>query len=973
MRPPKLAIRTALGVLIAAAILALGAVSASAATTSGPNPGYGAPNVTIVPSVGTSGNPGYVPAVKDPAPSYPSNNEPKEDGPQTANVPTLAWVGEEVKLVACDDNILALPFDGLYETANFSVEQWTGDQSDSGTPTFNGSDASNIYINNQGSSTFFFPTGFEAFFKGCVSADVKSVHPGLSMIKLDVAAQCIGGFYESQDGNGNDQQDPCSGGSTVQVYSEQFYVIWMTANAPTLTEASQTSLSAPGSPGTDAAAPPGEDQLSTLGWTNAGDFLGDPTGNGIFGADAWNGDTPWNQPCEGANTPDDQCDVSNDTPDTNNGLIQIRVTGSFPVEDAYGDNSNAQEFAALTGGAEGASINLPSQWAALAGRLAAGSEDNVGIDPSLWDIHGGPTNTLTHVAGLASVCSHDGTVFTGSLDAVDDCASNDGVHGNPYSFSRVFGDLTILGTVGPYDPQDPAATLLSDGRLNSDDAPMPALPITLSIEPNAAEAANEPAQEMATVKTDPNPLGGVGGLYGVEKWLVYSHDFDVNGGPGNGSPIALTSTGQGNLYNPYYQEFIPSTTRPINEASGVDGVYDGGFPGSSGDDFPGFSNGNTDAYTFWQELSNTTTDSLLPTNCLRRDDGSDQSFSNPTYYNEPYYPTNGIVYTDERGEAYVDYNPGTGFYLNNLSTVYPGLTIDRDTGCDLQTILGDEIGESTISAQAEYPYQSTPFAAPAGANTLTKVVDSKWSKTLTAYPKEDIGGTDVSIFVVQATDINGQPFVNETVCFSFQPGGGFSVYNGTFPGINGTTVDTEGAGPAPEPDGSTGYLCAYTNDLGQAAVEVPSSVNPVDVIAWFVNEHLYRNVDTTAGDPTPITSVTPPTVIPADPVILKSGNGGKTGNGAAPSGPGPAVTPQQPLPIVGAANSCKVNSVRLHAKSGSVTLKVSCTVAKTDKVIIRTYRKNGRLLHTYTKTVAVGKTVTIRIKTLKVAHLKVTA
>jgi len=978
VRPPKLAIRTALGVLIAAAILALGAVSASAAPVSGPNPGYGAPGATLIPAVGTSGNPGYVAPVVDPAPSYPANNEPTEDGPQTADVPTLAWAGEEVKLVACDDSILAVPFFGLDETASFRIAQWTGDQAFSSTPTFTGSDATNVYANNNSGSTFFFPSGFEAFFKGCVSTDVQSTHTGLSVIDLTVDAQCSldingkGPYYEGQDGKGNDEEIPCS--STVPVYSEKFIVIWMQANAPVISEASTASISAPGSPGTDAAAAPGEDQLSAQGLLNlatgSSPFLGDPSGNGVFGADGWGQDTPWGdcQDAGVANTPDDgdSCDVSNNTPDTNNGLIDIRVTGSFPVEDAPPSTTNENEFAALTGGTNPGTITLPKQWAALADVLATGSESNTGIDPSLWDIHGGPTNTLVHVPGLATVCSHDGTVFTGSLDAVDDCASN-GISGNPYSFSRVFGDLTILHTIGPYDDEDPAATLLSDGRLNSDDAPMPALPITVSIEPNAAEAANEPAQEMATVKTDPNPLGGVGGLYGVEKWLVYSHDFDINGNPGTGSPVALTTKGAANLYNPYYQEFIPSTLRPISEASGIDGVYDGGFPGSSGDDFPGFSNGHTDAYTFWQELANTTTDTLGDTNCLRRDDGDGQSFSDPTYYNEPYYPTNGIVYTDERGEAYVDYNPGTGFYLNNL-----GIPIDRDTGCDLQNILGDEIGESTISAQAEYPYdQPVPYTAPS-SNTLTKVIDSKWSKTLTAYPKEDIGGTDVSIFVVQATDINGQPFVGETVCFSFQPGGGFSVFNGTFPGINGTTVDTIGADPTSEPAGSTGYLCALTNDDGQAAVEVPSSENPVDVIAWFVNEHLYRNVDTTAGDPTPVTSVTPPTVIPADPVILKSGNAGSAGSGSSSAGgSGPSVSTGPGLISVGPANSCKVNSIRLHAKSGYVTLKVSCTVSKTDKVTVRTYRKDGRLLHSYTKTVAVNKTVTIRIKTLKVARVKV--
>lgn len=975
MRPPKLAIKTAIGVLIAAAILVMGAVSASAA----PNPGYGTPGSTIVQPQAPS-----TPAVINPAPSYPSTNEPTEDGPQTSNVPTLAWVGEEVKLVACDDNILPLPYDGLYEQAVFSIENWTGDQAFQ--PTFNGSTSSNIYINNQGSSSFFFPSGYEAYYKGCVSADVKSLHAGLSVVKLDVAAQCIGGYYEVLDtSNGQDGQDPCSG-ETVQVYSEQFIVIWMTANAPTLTEASVSSLSTPGTPGTDAAATPGEDQLSPEGVSNATAFLGDPTGNGVFGADGWGWDVPWGD-CQVASANNDDnssCDVSNDTPNANNGLVDIRVTGSFPVEDQPPATTNLNEFGSIDGGTNPGSITLPNQWAALASKLATSSTSNTAITPNLWDIHGGPTNSLTHVAAFKTTCHLDGSVFTGSLDAVDSCATNDGVHGNPFSFSRVFGDFTNFGTVGPYDDEAPNATLLSDGRLNSDDAPMPSLPITVSIEPNSAVAGNEPAQEMATVPTASDTLGGVGGLYGVEKWLVYSHDFDTssttlhghhtNYPAGNGAPIALTNgdlggtAGEGNLYNPFYQSYIPSTTRNFNESSGVDGVYDYGFPGSSGDDFPGFSNGYTSPYTYWKALDNTSADAVNSTDCLRRDDNTDP-LGGPNVYNEPYYPTNATVYTDERGEAVVDYNPGTGFYLNNLN-----ISLDKNNACDLQALLGKEIGSSTIVAQTEYPYQSVPYTAPAGANTLTKVVNSKWSKTLTAYPKGNLSSPNpaVSIFVAQATDINGQPFQHEEVCFSSSPETAMSQYFGKFTGVSGP-VDTTDSTDAPAP--GTGYTCAYTGALGQAAVEVPSSTTGIDVVAWFVNEHIFRDVTTTLGDPTPVSSNNPPTVIPSDPVVFHTGTAGSSSSsaGSSTSAPSATVAPTTPLSTVGAGNSCKVNSLHMYAKKGYVQVKVSCTKSKTDSIVLRTFKANGKLVHSYRKTIAAGKTVRIRLSLHKVAHVSVLA
>lgn len=957
MRPPKLAIRAALGALFVAAILVLGAVSASAA----PNPGYGNPGATIVPAQG-----GTTVAIKNPSPSYPSNNEPTENGPQTANIPTLAWVGEEVKLVACDDHILPLPFDGLYETAAFSIEMWTGDQAFSSTPTFNGSDASNIYINNQGSASFFFPTGHDGFYKGCVSADVKSLHSGLSVVKLDVAAQCIGGNYESTDGQGNDIKDPCGGGlSTTQVFSEQFIVIWMTPNAPTLTEASAASIATPGSPGTDA--PPLTNQLSPVtGVANLAAFLGDPTGNGVFTADKWGFDTPWKS-CENgaanANTPEDPCDVSNDTPATNNGLVQIKVTGSFPIEDAPPSNTNTAYFSSLTGNTNPAvigNITLPKQWAALAGLMATGSEAPTGIQPNLWDIHGGPTNPLSHVASIHTLCPLDGPLSSTLVDAVDDCANVAGV-GNAYSFSRVFGDFTTFGTVGPFDAQAPSATLLSDGRLNSDDAPMPALPVTLAIAPNAGGS----------------DIGGVGGLYGVRKWLVYSHDFSISGGPGSGGPVALTTTGQGNLYNPYYQEYIPSTQRPISEASGVDGVYDYGYPGSSGGDFPGFSLGWTTPYTFWTALDNTTQDTLANTLCLRREGVSDEDpLNGPTpFYTTPYYPTSATVYTDERGEAYVDYNPGNGLYLNALIAPNGPITIDANGACDLQSLLGKPVGTSVISAQVQFPYQSVPYTAPKGANTLTKTIDSQWSKTLISYPKGNVSGVDVSIFVATATDINGQPFENEDVCFSVQGTGnpGVSVFQGIIP-PTGTApgANTNGATPDDPPEGTSGYTCADTNANGQAAVEVSGSVPGVDVTAWFVDEHIFRDVTTTLGNPTPVTSGTPPTVLPADPVVLHSGNAGSAGgssssSSAGGSGSGPASTSGPTS--VSAANACKVASFHLYSKRGYAKVKVSCTQSKSDSIVMRAYKANGRLLHTIKVSIATGKTVTIHLSTKKVAHV----
>ena len=95
-------------------------------------------------------------------------------------------------------------------------------------------------------------------------------------------------------------------------------------------------------------------------------------------------------------------------------------------------------------------------------------------DPSaFWDIHdssapaalGVTDSPDVHVLGF---CNTTGTVFTSNIDQVDNC------NGGEDYFSRLFGDSA--SGVGPFDPAF-ASTLLSDGRLNAADAPMPALQI----------------------------------------------------------------------------------------------------------------------------------------------------------------------------------------------------------------------------------------------------------------------------------------------------------------------------------------------------------------------------------------------------------------------------------------------------------------------------------------------------------------
>jgi hypothetical protein len=961
----------AAGGIAVAATLALGVAGASAA----PNPGYGTPGYTLVPA---QTGPPAVPALLNTGPTMNSPFAQEKDGPQTANVPTLAWVGEDVRLVACDDaidpnplGINSIDFQQADWTSGESGDLWTGAQADP--PSFDGSAGNNLYVDNTGSAFFFPPDGLNDQRKGCVSADISSLVAGLDEVTLTVTDEGVNG------GRGIDPVEGASNNSVTvdpaTVYQEQFIVIWMTAVAPTLTEATPTSIELPTTAGSAGTTTPGEtSQLTTAGVTALDAFLGDGVTTPV---DTFAGLDPW----VGAPTSDLR-DV-NDTPPTNNGLIDVKVTGQFPVEDQAPSTINENYFAGLTGGANGAQVTLPNQWPALANLLATSSTQNTSDNTgggNLWDIHGSPTNTLAvqgHAGASTGVCAGDGTLFLQTTDVVDDCITKGG--GDPYAFSRVFGDVTwpVSRTIGPYDAQDPDTTLLSDGQLTTDDAPMPALPITVSIATNKLVGG-----------TDPNPIGGIGGLYGVSKWQVYSHDFDGS----FAGPVALTSTGLANLYNPYYQEYIPSTLRPITESSGVTGVYRGGAPATSGDDFPGFTNGDTDPYTFWKAEDASTGDKTSVENGCLEDDptiagsqGTDFSEQNPAqitdgglnYFGTPDYPTTVTVYTDERGEAYVDYNPGTGFY-NTVAA-------DLNGACDLVNLYGDPIGTSTISAKVEYPYETVPYFPPAASDTITKTVDSEWEKTLTVLPKGNLSGNEISVVVAHAQNINGEPFSGELVCVQ-APSNESVSFDGISPS---TALSVAGSSAGATPVGySSNYTCGYTGTLGNVAFDVSGSNGQtnVDVQALFVTEHIFRDVNIPVlGQTTPVTSTSPPGVLPADQVVAQTDSSGAAGNAGAPGGSPSAPAASNPGNTTGGApavvitqsvapkaHTASVKFARLvHGKRKStVSLDIKSS-GKTQAITIKVYGKHGKLLRTLHFTVKTNTTVSVGVGSGTIGHVAV--
>jgi hypothetical protein len=656
------------------------------------------------------------------------NPGPEADGPQSANVPYVAWVGEHVRLVVCDPSIGT----GEIQFANYQVEDWSGYQLQ--VPTPDGESGNSLgQIFDPGPAAFFessepahrVGSDDETRQEGCVATDYKSLNPGLARIRVDVRSEETGEV----------------------VYSHQFLVIWLTVNKPTVSEASVE-----GKEGETF-----QSQLSGTGHSNLAKFLGDPAGDGAFTPSPFDPETATNQ---------------------DKGLIQVKVTGSFPVV----------KEAPLSNVLPNASYTLPEAWPELAGALASSSEETEppGTNPGLWDIHGTPS---------------DGTGYnTSSSSALFD------------SFYRyAFGSFTSgeTATVGPYDPEAANETLLSDGILNADDAPMPAMRVDVKI------AKNEGGED----------IGGVGQISGASKALIYSRNFNGN------------SEEEGNLDNPYYGEYIPSTDRPVNEASGVDGPSPGG-------DFPGFLNKHPEPYTFWTALNGSEPRTASPTGCLRIAPGKRSTEATPE---DDYFTPGGdrseTFYTDERGEAYATYEPGDGFYFERL-----GLTTDANNGCDLESLYKKEIGHSVITARAVYPYEPVDYPAVT-SEPITKTVTSLWLKQVYEFPKgTSEADQNIRIIVAKAQDIDGYPFVDEEVCFNATANSGVTTFGGSVTdtegllGSAGAVVNLSGSSVVDPADEGSDHLCETTNSQGLAAIEVTNSTESgVDVVTHYVNEGITRD------------------------------------------------------------------------------------------------------------------------------------
>lgn len=549
-----------------------------------------------------------------------------------------------------------------------------------------------------------------------------------------------------------------------------------------------------------------QDQAPTLTEV-AGANLGDPTGNGVF------------NPIPGAGP--------NGTNAFLPGLLNIKVKGTFPL---------GNDFAGLNH----PTVTLPDDWAWLAQNFA---EDN-SIDGSnypgaaamRWDIHDDSLATEGHVA--TSFC----TDKPGSVEAVDNCLGRSGGDADLGPFSNIYGG-TDPYAYGPFDPVRGFETLLSDGQLNSGDAPMPALRINVDISSDST----------------------VGSLSKADKSDIYSRD-------GTGETTGATPH---DLYAPFYKALIPaaqpgdgnllSSYSPAT--SGVSGQLfpPGDFTGFLDWSGPGSTEATPGIYDYWDTFTRAYSSGY-----------NDCNYAQGGQIPVPTGITNLAVYTDEHGEAYVQFNPDVGIKL----------TPDSDGRCDIYDPTHPTVGHATITATSVYPDQVPLWDGNGAGKTstpLTKTVNFASSKILNCIAKS----SNEAYCVETILDQEGNPVSGAPVEFSAQ------AFNGSAPIIRADSnkvgsYDTTGQWV--NKYSPTGFVDVKTGANGEAAIDVVSTTGScIDVVAENTATRnggtgIFRSTDFNPTTGNSCGGTTPP---PTPPGTTPGGGGNTGGTGAATA---PVVT-----------------------------------------------------------------------------------
>lgn len=613
----------------------------------------------------------------------------------------------------------------------------------------------------------------------------------------------------------------------------------------------------------------------------------------------------------------------------------------------------------------GAKLTMPDDWNKWAQAAARSSFDHSATDyVTNWDIHDGiATSTDTHVIHDPAQC--DGaTNPAGTTDTVDNCPLTTGTAPNTVTafgdetggFSTVFGILSRGGSsIGPFDPLYPHDTLLSDGNLDAGDAPMPAAQIDVEIVENTGT---------------PGDITGVGYLDPQDKAESHSRD-------GLGTHAAH------NFDQPFYQQYIPATARPTDAAGsapygGGGGAQASGIDGSAdADGFNGFWWSSSDPYQNWEFAYEKTYGTDAVTKCLNyRSIPSDVLHFRPL----PSGDRSVTVYSDEHGQAEVNFVPGLGFYFDNLAALR-----NQDGGCDLENV--DPIGRADVKVTARYPYQPVTARDPAAAPVHFDV-HSLFHKTLAAYAKgPGAQNNNVRIVLAHAQDIDGSPLSHEIVCWSAQGASAIHLFPTSSAG--GDILDSAGkliahidsvqakAGYFVDP--FSGRQCTTTDDFGNTAVEVLNSEGTtVDVLTEWMNEIVFRDIRVNFGaaaggpgqtlaDSGPVSNIPSPTQIKAataasggvvGPVLL-DGKAVKTKVIKSSKNAKKKVLHKIRLArVVKPFHGKRVLQVRVNGKAGMVALRITI--------------KLGKHAHTYKRFVPANRSFSVKNLPIPAKTAKVT-
>jgi hypothetical protein len=599
--------------------------------------------------------------------------------------------------------------------------------------------------------------------------------------------------------------------------------------------------------------------------------------------------------------------------------------GNFSPIGTPGDFKNGLIRARVTGSfmdLHGAARTLPADWASLAGRYAF---DTSGYNTMAWDIHDDDLATEGHTA--TSVCGG-----VAAIDAVDNCLGGNEVG----RFSRSIGG-TFPFTLGPFDPARPDTSFLPDGKLDAGDAPMPAARIDVSL------------------------TGTVGALAAADKHVLYSRNRTGVGStafPGNAH----------NLYAPFYVSNIPGDA---SQELGPGGYTTSGTTGPIANNFPGYQSEfnpivGARAYHFWDLLNVTRRGGLNA--C--RDVGGTGQVGPGVFIPRPTGIDSATVYTDEHGEAILQFDPDVGV------TLVP----DSNGRCDLGEVgPAALLGSASISAEALDPFQLT-FNDPRLSNTLTKNVFELAGKSLDCVPKS----ANEAFCVEVIRDIRGNPVVGAEVSFTREPRGLIipaSIILGGYNTVGQTIVSA-----------TADEVRVRTNALGQVGVEIKSTLpGLVDLDAENVGTRnggfgvqrvrclRFAGNGTTLPTDGP-TCVSPtdggtPIPTPGTPPAPGGGSSGSSGSSQSTAttatvvslagNPVPAAIAPAAKPAAKAA-ALKLTSARLVFKNGKRYLVVRVNgAAKSAKVRITLVMRTGKATKPVVRTIRTNAAV--RVANLQVS------